>query len=441
MENVKIPKRISTSLLNSLSSGVTPRLGIEHIAVGRKREIETLLGDLEAGAQGGSVFRFIVGRYGSGKSFLLQIIRNYAIERGYIVADADLSPERKLIGGNNSGLSTYRELLRNMSSKVRPDGGALSALLDKWIDNTRINLIMDNVPDEEIPVKLEQRILLDIAASEELVHGFDFSKVLQAYWRGFYLGNDDLKNAAMKWLRGEYSTKADAFAELGVRAIITDDTWFDYIKLLSSFVSVVGYKGFVMLLDEGVNLYKISNTVSRNNNYEKLLNMFNDAMQGKVRGLCAYMCGTPQFVEDMRRGLFSYEALRTRLAGSRFLKDGMQDMQGPLLYLEKLTHEELYILLQRVAEVHSIHYSYTKTISDEELLAFMQIVANRLGADELLTPREVLRDFVSILNYIHQNPGTSFISMLGDNILLTPHTASAEANDSDTDDEAVEYTL
>lgn len=441
MENIKIPKRISTALLNSITSGVTPRLGIEHIAVGRKREIETLLGDLDNIAQGGSVFRFIVGRYGSGKSFLLQIIRNYAIERGYIVTDADLSPERKLIGGNNSGLATYRELLKNMSSKVRPDGGALSSLLDKWIDNTRIKLMMENVPEEELPLKLEQRILLDIASTEEFVHGYDFSKVLQAYWRGFYLGNDDLKNSAMKWLRGEYTTKADAYSELGVRTIITDDTWFDYIKLISTFVSVVGYKGFVMLLDEGVNLYKISNTISRNNNYEKLLNMFNDAMQGKVRGLSAYLCGTPQFVEDMRRGLFSYEALRTRLAGSRFLKDGVQDMQSPLIYLEKLTHEELYILLQRVSQVHSIHYGYTKTITDEELIAFMQIVANRLGADELLTPREVLRDFVSILNVIYQNPDRSFISMLGEDILKISQSNSAETNDNDLDDEAVEYTL
>lgn len=439
MDNIKIPKRISTALLNSITSGVTPRLGIEHIAVGRKREIETLLADLDNIAQGGSVFRFIVGRYGSGKSFLLQIIRNYAIERGYIVTDADLSPERKLIGGNNSGLATYRELLRNMSSKVRPDGGALSALLDRWIDNTRIKLIAENVAEEELPKKLEQRILLDIASTEEFVHGYDFSKVLQAYWRGFYLGNDDLKNAAMKWLRGEYSTKADAYSELGVRSIITDDSWFDYIKLISTFVSVVGYKGFVMLLDEGVNLYKISNTISRNNNYEKLLNMFNDTMQGKVKGLSIYLCGTPQFVEDMRRGLFSYEALRTRLAGSRFLKDGMQDMQGPLIYLEKLTHEELYILLQRVAQVHSVHYGYNNTLTHEDLIAFMQIVANRLGADELLTPREVLRDFVSILNYIHQNPDVSFLSMLGDNILKTSQASSAEI--SDDDDEAVKFTL
>ena len=437
MAEVKIPKRISTALINSLTAGVTPRLGIEHIAVGRKREIETLLGDLENIGQGGSMFRFIVGRYGSGKSFLLQIMRTYAIERGYILADADLSPERKLIGGGNSGLATYRELLRSMSSKVRPDGGALQALLDKWIDGIRIELIKENIPEAEIPNKIEQRILVDIASAEELVHGYDFSKVLQAYWRGFNIGNDELKNAAMKWLRGEYTTKSDAMTDLGVRAIITDETWFDYIKLLSAFVALLGYKGMIILLDEGVNLYKISNTISRNNNYEKLLNMFNDAMQGKALSLGVYMCGTPQFVEDMRRGLFSYEALRTRLAASRFLKDGMKDMQGPLMYLEKLTHEELYVLLQRVSQLHSVHYGYQTTLSDEELIGFMQIVANRLGADELLTPREVLRDFTGILNYIHQNPEHSFMSMLGEDLLK-----AAAVNSSETDDsEAVEFTL
>ena len=442
MDGMKIPKRISLALLNSITSGVTPRLGIEHIAIGRKREIETLLGDLENIGQGGSIFRFIIGRYGSGKSFLLQIMRTYAIERGYIVSDADLSPERKLAGGNGSGLATYRELLRNMSTKTRPDGGALPALLDKWIDGVRLDLIAKNTPEADIPAKMEQRILLDIAATEDLVHGYDFSKVLQAYWRGFHLGSDELKNAAMKWLRGEYATKADAMSELGVRAIISDDTWFDYMKLISTFAAMVGYKGFVMLLDEGVNLYKISNTISRNNNYEKLLNMFNDAMQGKVRSMGIYMCGTPQFAEDMRRGLFSYEALRTRLSGSRFLKDGMQDMQSPLMYLDKLMHEEIYVLLRRVSQLHSAHYGYSEKISDEELMAFMQIVANRLGADELLTPREVLRDFASILNFIHQNPGCSFVSMIGgEDFLKRSPAKSLETDDGEQQDEAAEFRI
>ncbi|MHB1152478.1 MAG: ATP-binding protein [Eubacteriales bacterium] len=440
MPPVKIPRRISTALINSLSAGVTPRIGLEYIAVGRKREIETLLSDLSNIGEGGSVFRFIVGRYGSGKSFLLQIIRNYAMERGYVVTDADLSPERKLIGGSNNGLATYRELLRNMSSNVRPDGGALPALLEKWINGIIIEVMQEtglSADDPGLAPKVELNIQKTITKTDTLVHGFDFSRILLAYWRGWNEGNDDLKSSAMRWLRGEYNTKSDAYSELGVRNIITDDTWFDYLKLLSVFISMLGYKGFIVLLDEGVNLYKISNTISRNNNYEKLLNMFNDTMQGKVSGMGIYMCGTPQFVEDMRRGLFSYEALRTRLSSSRFMKDGMKDMQGSLMYLDKLTTEELFVLLKKVSDLHKQQFDYKFIISDDELLSFMQIVANRLGADELLTPREVIRDFIGILNYIHQNPGSSFLNLIGAEELFKKQLTGSE----NEEEGATEFTL
>ncbi len=440
MPPMKIPKRITTALINSLSAGVTPRIGLEYIAVGRKREIETLLSDLSNIGEGGAVFRFIVGRYGSGKSFLLQIIRNYAMERGYVVTDADLSPERKLVGGSGSGLATYRELLRNMSSGVRPDGGALPALLEKWIGGIVTQVMQETglpADSPDLTPKVELSIRKTITATDTLVHGFDFSMILLAYWRGWNEGNDELKSSAMKWLRGEYNTKTDAYAELGVRNIITDETWFDYLKLLSAFISLLGCKGFVVLLDEGVNLYKISNTISRNNNYEKLLNMFNDAMQGKVSGMGIYMCGTPQFVEDMRRGLFSYEALRTRLSASRFMKDGMKDMQGPLMYLDKLTAEELFVLLKKVGDLHRQQFDCRFTLSDEELLSFMQIVANRLGADELLTPREVIRDYIGILNYMHQNPGSSFPDLIGAGDLFKKQPSGSETDE----EEAAEFTL
>jgi hypothetical protein len=441
MPELKIPKRVSTALINSLGAGVTPRIGLEYIAVGRKREIETLLSDLANIGEGGSVFRFIVGRYGSGKSFLLQIIRNYAMERGYVVTDADLSPERKLTGGNGSGLATYRELLTNMSSKVRPDGGALPALLEKWINGIVLDVQRQTGLAGDSPAlapKVELMIQETITKTDSLVHGFDFSRILLAWWRGWSEGSDDKKSAALRWLRGEYTSKADAYAELGVRSIITDDTWFDYLKLLAAFISLLGYRGFIVLLDEGVNLYKISNTISRNNNYEKLLNMFNDTMQGKVASMGIYMCGTPQFVEDMRRGLFSYEALRTRLSSSRFLRDGMRDMQEPLMYLDKLTTEELFVLLKKVNSLHCAHYGYDTPLGDDELLAFMQIVANRLGADELLTPREVIRDFIGILNYLHQNPDASFVSLIGADDLFKLQPAGGE---SDGDEGAAEFTL
>lgn len=440
MNTLKIPRRVSTALLNSLSAGVTPRIGLEYMAVGRKREIETLLEDLANIREGGSIFRIIVGRYGSGKSFLLQIIRNYAMDRDYVVTDADLSPERKLTGNRGSGLATYRELLQNMATKVRPDGGALNAILERWISAVQMQLMKDeglSMNDPRLTERMELSIMQAIHRMDDRVHGYDFSRVLSAFWQGHRTGCDEMKNAALKWLRGEYQTKTEANAELGVRVIIDDDTWFDYIKLLSDFVKQLGYAGLIMLLDEGVNLYKISNTQSRNNNYEKLLNMFNDTMQGKVQGLGVYLCGTPQFVEDNRRGLFSYEALRTRLAGSRFAKE-LKDMQGPLIYLDKLTYEELFVLLHKILEIHILHYNWECGVSEDDLLFFLQQAVNRIGADEWLTPREIVRDFISVLNLVRQNPELTFKKLVtGDLFKTTPPAENTGAGDSD----AVEFDL
>lgn len=440
MNTLKIPRRVSTALLNSLSAGVTPRIGLEYMAVGRKREIETLLEDLANIREGGSIFRIIVGRYGSGKSFLLQIIRNYAMDRDYVVTDADLSPERKLTGNRGSGLATYRELLQNMATKVRPDGGALNAILERWISAVQMQLMKDeglSMNDPRLTECMELSIMQAIHRMDDRVHGYDFSRVLSAFWQGHRTGCDEMKNAALKWLRGEYQTKTEANAELGVRVIIDDDTWFDYIKLLSDFVKQLGYAGLIMLLDEGVNLYKISNTQSRNNNYEKLLNMFNDTMQGKVQGLGVYLCGTPQFVEDNRRGLFSYEALRTRLAGSRFAKE-LKDMQGPLIYLDKLTYEELFVLLHKILEIHILHYNWECGVSEDDLLFFLQQAVNRIGADEWLTPREIVRDFISVLNLVRQNPELTFKKLVtGDLFKTTPPAENTGAGDSD----AVEFDL
>ncbi len=437
-----IPKRVSTALLNSLGSGVTPRIGLEYIAVGRKNEIETLLNDLDNIGEGGSVFRLIVGRYGSGKSFLLQIIRNYAMERNYVVADADLSPERKLCGNKNQGLATYRLLMQNMATRVRPDGGALAAVLEKWVARIQAAVMGEHnitSADPSFNARVEAKILEVINGMDAMVHGFDFAKVMTAYWEGCKTGNQDLKAASIKWFRGEYSTKTEAYSELGVRIIIDDETWFDYIKLMSSFVRQIGYAGFLMLVDEGVNLYKISNSIARANNYEKLLAMFNDTMQGKSAGLGVYLCGTPQFVEDTRRGLFSYEALKSRIASTRFVRDGLRDMQSPLIYLDRITNEEIYVLLVKVLDLHEKHYGYKSEVKDDDLIEFMRAVSRRVGADELLTPREIIRDFIGILNVTRQNGNISFIGMITGDLFKTSGNTDDENEDGESD--SAEFTL
>ena len=396
----KVPKRISAVIINSLKGGVVPRIGLPYVTVGREREIQALLHDLELVADGGASFRFLVGRYGAGKSFLLQTIRTHAMGNDFVVADADLSPERRLQGGQGQGLATYRELIRNLSTKTRPEGGALALVLDRWVAALR------EQPDAETALAAQ------LSPIQELVCGFDFTQVLRLYYRASLEGNDETRAGVVKWLRGEFRTKTEARGELGVNACITDDTWYEYLKLFAQFLVGAGYKGLVVLIDELVNLYKIPNATSRQYNYEKILTMYNDTLQGKAHHLGIIMGGTPQSIEDRRRGVFSYEALRSRLTQGRFASAGLADLLAPVIHLEPLTYEELLVLIEKLAEIHAGYFGYERTLSEGQLVGFLQVEFGRVGADTHLTPREVIRDFIELLDIVYQNPGTDVEALL-----------------------------
>ncbi|MBE6631673.1 MAG: biotin carboxylase [Ruminococcaceae bacterium] len=417
-ERVKIPKRIINTLLNSLSAGVVPRAGAPFIAIGRNEEIGTLLKDLEIVKDGGSSMRFIIGKYGSGKSFLIQLLRSHAIEKNYICIDADLSPERKICGSNGSGLATYRELIKNMSSKASPDGGALTQIISKWFSNLQIKIAEEGI-DPDSPVfrkELNSRIYSFVRELEEKNGGFDFAKVLVKYYNAYMDEDEDRKSACMRWLRGEFNTKTEAKAALSVGSIIDDENWYEYIKLYSAFVTKIGYSGLVMFIDECVNLYKISNRISRENNYEKILSMFNDTLSGNAKGLMIICGGTPQFLEDQRRGLFSYEALRSRLADSNIIGAEFKNIMGPVIRLRRLSDNELFALMIRISNLHSQAYDYTPGISEEDMLKFLNVCLTRAGANIMITPREITRDFISLLNVMMQNKKATFEEVMGNSL-------------------------
>ncbi len=413
--SVNVPRRIAAVILNSLKGGVVPRIGLPYITVGRKAEIEALLHDLELVSEGGASFRFLVGRYGSGKSFLLQTIRTHAMGRGFVVADADLSPERRLQGTKGQGLATYRELIRNLSTKTRPEGGALNLILDRWISNIQSDVALSHglAPDDpETMFHVEHRILETTRSLQELVHGYDFARLLAMYYRAYLEGNEDTKANVAKWLRGEYRTRAEAREDLGVNVVITDDDWYDYVKLLAAFLKGAGYEGLIVLVDELVNLYKIPNAVARQYNYEKILTMYNDTLQGKAQHLGIIMSGTPQCIEDRRRGIYSYEALRSRLTQGRFGREGMRDMLAPVIELEPLTYEEVLVLIEKLADIHAGFFRYERTLTEDDLVEFLRLEFGRVGADTHLTPREVIRDFIELADIVYQNPQVKVAELL-----------------------------
>ena len=431
---MKIPKRIAASLMNALKGGVVPRIGLPYIAVGRKAEIDALLHDVAIIADGGATFRFIVGKYGSGKSFLLQTIRNYVMDKNFVVADADLSPERRLQGTKGQGLATYKELIRNLATKTRPEGGALTLILDRWISSVQSDTAAErglSPSDPAFEQAVEKRIYAVVSALEEMVHGFDFARLLTLYYRASRQGEEETKAKVVKWFRGEYATKTEAKAELGVNIIITDDDWYDYIKLFSAFLQKAGYNGLLIFIDELVNIYKIPNAITRQYNYEKILTMYNDTLQGKASHLGLILCGTPQCVEDTRRGLYSYEALRSRLAEGKFARSGdTRDMLAPIIRLAPLTSEEMLVLVEKLTEIHGQLFDYTPAVGQADFITFLQIEYGRIGADTQITPREIIRDWIELLDILYQNPNRSVTELLSSEDFAFAQSAAEEENDA-----------
>ncbi len=429
---MKIPKRIAQTLMNSLKGGVVPRVGLPYITVGRKEEIDALLHDVEIIADGGASFRFIVGKYGSGKSFLLQTIRNYVMAKNFVVVDADLSPERRLQGTRGQGLATYKELIRNMSTKTRPEGGALSLILDRWISNVQQQAAEASgmsVTDPGLPPLVEKRISAVIYSLNEMVHGFDFARLLTLYYKAHLNGDDETKAKVLKWFRGEYNTKTEARQELGVNIVITDEDWYEYLKLFAAFLKQAGYAGMLVLIDELVNIYKIPNAITRQYNYEKILTLYNDAMQGKAQYLGFILCGTPQCMEDPRRGVYSYEALRSRLAEGHFTGEH-KDLLSPVIRLQPLTWEEMLILVEKLADIHAGLYEYPQIVTQKDMVDFIEIEFGRIGADTHITPREVIRDFIQVLDIIYQNPDVKVRTLLGsDQFTYAQNAVNEEAAD------------
>ncbi|KAB7632203.1 MULTISPECIES: ATP-binding protein [Stenotrophomonas] len=394
------------AVVQSLRAGVVPRAGQHLIQVGRAREVETLVGDIDRLADGGSSFRLVIGEYGSGKTFFLNLVRAIAMERKLVVASADLNPDRRLHASGGQARSLYAELMRNLATRTKPEGGALPAVVEKFIATAKSESKAKGVPTEQvIRAKLEQLT--------ELVNGYDFADVIAAYWRGFEEGNEQLKSDAIRWLRGEFTTRTDAKAALGVRTIVDDASVYDQLKLMGRFIHLAGYSGLLVCLDELVNLYKLANAQARNSNYEQLLRMLNDSLQGTAVGLGFVLGGTPDFLMDTRRGVYSYQALQSRLAQNTFATNGLVDFSGPVVRLSSLTAEDFYVLLTKIRHVYAGGDQAKYLLPDEAVHQFMEHCANRIGDSFFRTPRTTITAFINLLAVLEQNLGTDWQSLIG----------------------------
>ena len=423
------------AVLQSLRAGVVPRIGQHLIQVGRARELEALLKDIERIADGGSSFRIVVGEYGAGKTFFLNLVRAIALEKKLVTMHADLNPDRRLHASSGQARSLYAELARNVSTRTKPDGGALAGVVEKFIGEAKSEARNTGRTSEDV-------IHARLGELTEMVSGYDFADVIAAYCRGFEEGNETLKRDAIRWLRGEFTTRTDARQALGVRTIIDDASIYDQLKLLARFVRLAGYAGLMVCLDELVNLYKLSNAQARNANYEQILRILNDALQGSAEGLGFVLGGTPEFLLDTRRGLYSYAALQSRLAENTFATDGLIDYSGPVIRLSSLRQEEFYVLLEKIRDVYEFGDPARRLLPDEAIPAFMQHCATRLGEAYFRTPRTTITAFINLLAVLEQNPKAKWHDLIGALEVERDTGGLADiATDPDGDDELTSFRL
>jgi len=404
--NQEIRPRVRDAIIQSLRAGVTPRIGQAHIQVGRAAEVQALIHDIERVAGGGAGIRFVIGEYGSGKTFFLNLVRAIALEKKLVATHADLNPDRRLHASGGQARSLYQELTRNIATRSKPEGGALQSVIERFVTSALSEARQRSIGADAI---IHERL----AVLSEMLGGYDFAEVVAAYWRGHDTGDDALKTNAVRWLRGEFSTKTDARNALGVRTIVDDSNVYDHLKLMARFVRLAGYSGFFVCLDELVNLYKLPSGRARSANYEQLLRILNDTLQGNSVGLGFVLGGTPEFLLDTRKGLYSYEALQSRLAQNRFASSDLVDMSGPVMNLASLSPEDLFVLLGKIRAVYAAGEPDDHLVSDDGLRAFMRHCSQRVGDSYFRTPRNTIKEFVNLLAVLEQNPAASWDQLVG----------------------------
>jgi hypothetical protein len=417
IENIK-PKE-ATAIINSLIGGVVPKIGVQHITVGRSEEISAFVNALEDVKNGHSMVKFWIGDFGSGKSFMLHLLNTVALKQKFVVTNADFTPDNRLYSNDGKGVALYSAIMDNIAIQTKPEGGALPTLMEKWIEQIVLktaldnNIGIENIRDEQYLSFIQNNIMKTINEITE-VGGFDFGTVVMKYYEGYIKDDEQLRRNALKWLKGEYHTKTEAKQDLGVREIISDLNYYDMLKNFCKLFVSMGYSGFMINLDEAINLYKISTSVMREKNYEKILSIYNDCFQGKVSNLFFNFAGTREVLENERRGLFSYHALKSRLETNKFETAEIRDFAQPVIKLLPLNHNEIFVLLKKLKAIFDYNYKVSTNISDDDMQNFMEEMFNKPGASEFLTPREVIRDFLNILNIVRQNPSLDKRKLFGD---------------------------
>ncbi|MBU5427676.1 ATP-binding protein [Tissierella pigra] len=442
MKNRVNPKE-ADNIIKALEGGVVPRRGIQHLLVGRNEEVQEIISILESITQGGSDIRFWIGDFGSGKSFMLRTIESIAVQKNFVVSTVDLTPTRRFYSSDGKAKSLYNEIINNIVIQTSQDGNAINTIIEEWINRIITNISeRDNIPINQLLMienkKIVENEILNITSCFKSVGlSYELGQAISKYYEGIAEDNKVLKLKALRWIRGDIDTRTESKRELGIERIINDDNWYDAIKNLAELFSDIGYSGFVVNFDEAVNLYKLPMAQTRERNYEKILNIFNECKSNTARGLFINFGATRKTIFDEHRGMSSYGALKGRLGSDGNLNSRLINTNKTALLLKPLTVEEIYTLLDNLNSIYNIHYRKNISMTTENIQIYMEEQLNRPGAAEFLTPRAVIKDYLEVLDLIRQNPDEEIESIVYGKFGKEPMPVTKDEANKDDDIEVL----
>ncbi|MBL4795485.1 MAG: DUF2791 family P-loop domain-containing protein [Pseudomonadales bacterium] len=400
MELHKLTPADRESIIQPLRAGVVPMQGLELFQVGRDEEVESLKSQLTAVTNGASCCRFIVGEYGAGKTFLLQTIKSMAHKQELVTVTTDLSRTKRLSGGKSQTRAYYSALIRSMSTQATPLGQALPRVVKRFVMHS---LRQANQNDRSPAAEIAERLKI----FEEMACGFDFIQVIQAYWTALDTDNTALHDASLRWIRGEYLTKALAKKELGVCSIIDDNNCFDCLKMMAQFVKLSGFSGLVVLTDELGSVYNIRDKRARLNNFDAILNIVNESWLGVSPNIGYFFFTTPELFTDKKRGIQEHPALSSRLTENRFSSDTLRDWTSPVMRLTSFTDANISQLFANLLFIFCIGKHENLTLYKDDLSEVIGLLKTMLNESYYKNPRNTIKSFLDFLAIRECNPTAS----------------------------------
>lgn len=388
---------ILREIIDSLRNGTVPAEGTENIAVGIDEELTEIQDQIERTREDKSAFKFIIGDYGSGKTFFSTSVREMAYDKKFVVSSVVISQETPL----HKFEELYRKIMEGMRTSENKKIPAFNFILEEWLLNIEDKVIeiegLDPYEDsKKFQIEMNKRINEELMIVGSIAASF--ANAIRAFYKAKYEGDTVLAQGAVAWLKGD-NVRAELKSKLGVIGTITRENSFEFFRALLQMIKTAGYEGLMIILDEVETVQKLVRKDMRSAAYENLRFFIDESDRNSFPSCFFLYTGTTDLMES-EKGFKSLEPLYQRIKVEREKGDKFKNLRQPVMFLDGLNRDRLYEVACRVRNIHGQVYSWMPNdkLTDDFIKRLINDMTLGFGGEINIGPRGFLRTLIDILD-------------------------------------------